>query len=107
MVFLIISLFEFLNPSIPLATYEYVLYTCAGIFFGIIYGISQIRNLTWRSQMPYFLLITLFHLFLMIGSDLAHHPFNLFFLFFSVVASAILLIYKYRKRIEKAIDHTD
>jgi len=88
-----IALFELSNPSIILDPIYYYLYALCGICFGLIFGIAQIKNLTWRYQIPFFTVIFTFHLLmlLLIPQQLLHLPFNLFFLLYSGTSTAVLL----------------
>lgn len=95
---LVICLFEFLNQSIVLPTTTYILYILCGIVLGNIYGWAQIKNFTWKSQLPLFLLFSLISFIILIGrKELLDIPFSIFFIFFTLTATSRLL-YKYIRK---------
>lgn len=92
-ILLMISLIEVINPSKNTDVVQWLMYAIIGIVFGVIYYQAQIKNLTWRSQFPFFtyLFSQGLVIYAFIGEPLKY-PFFTFYLFYSGICFISLLI---------------
>lgn len=94
---LVISFLEFFNPAKflePIVIFQYI---AVGIVFGTIYFISQIRNKTWKHQLPGFFIILVIDL-IFIGANIdriQRLPFSIFVLTMLITCNTGLLIWRF------------
>lgn len=94
---LVISFLEYFNPTRASNSFNFFEYILVGIILGTIYFLSQIRNRTWKHQMPGFqilLVIDLIYLGLN-QNQILNLPFSAFVLTTLITANSGLLFYKY------------
>lgn len=80
----------------------FALYGIYGIILGGVFFYWQLVNLTWKHQMPWFIILFISHItFIYINKlNLISHPFNFFYLMFAITlnTSLFLKFIFYRKR---------
>ncbi len=113
---LVICVLEKNHPLVSSDSLNNIIYIFYGVILGSIYYRSQVRNLTWKHQMPSFFLIFIAHiLFIYVNRlEMSLFPFNLFFLSFGISLNVELfvkfifyrrkgLFYRYNLRFDQVI----
>ncbi len=102
-VLLSIVALEVFNLTRELTISEYLIYIIYGLIFGGAYLYSQIKNLTWRHQMPGFFAIFIIHMLLLLThiDSIPRMPLNIFLLVAEIIVNSGLIfwwrIFKRRK----------
>ncbi len=104
--FFLLALFELSNPLKVFPREVLFIYIFTGIVFGGIYYRSQIINLTWRFQLPFFILFFILGFLIYISqSNFLDYPYFLFYVFFSGTAALGLMMRRLRKGKRKRRRH--
>lgn len=93
---------ETLNNDFLVSISDQTYYLIAfGVVFGWVYHYWQVKNLTWKHQLPWFLLLFFGHIILIYTKkiNLVDYPLNLFIFTFEISLNSFLLIrYVYYKK---------